>query len=63
MIDEPTIPTYKFYPKRAFIVIAFFLVGFIFVVLRLWYEYWVGHIKERNPELYQKLQSIPFVKG
>lgn len=62
-IDEPTIPTYKFYPKRAFIVIAFFLVGFVFVVLRLWYEYWVGHIKEQKPELYQKLQSIPFVKG
>ena len=27
LIDEPTLPTYKFYPKRAFIVIAFFSFG------------------------------------
>jgi capsule polysaccharide export protein KpsE/RkpR len=63
MIDEPTIPTYKFYPKRAFIVIAFFLVGFVFVVLRLWYEYWLEHIKNEKPELYEKLQSVPFIKA
>ena len=43
LIDEPTLPTYKFYPKRAFIVIAFFLLGFIVLLLRLWYEHWVAY--------------------
>ena len=63
LIDEPTLPTYKFYPKRAFIVIAFFLLGFIVLLLRLWYEHWVAHIRETQPELYDKLLTLPFVKG
>lgn len=63
LIDEPTLPTYKFYPKRAFIVIAFFLLGFIVLLLRLWYEHWVAHIRETQPELYDKLRTLPFVKG
>lgn len=63
LIDEPTLPTYKFYPKRAFIVIAFFLVGFIVLLLRLWYEHWVAHIRQTQPELYEKLLTLPFIKG
>ena len=63
LIDEPTLPTYKFYPKRAFIVIAFFLLGFIVLLLLLWYEHWVTHIRQTQPELYEKLLTLPFVKG
>ena len=63
LIDEPTLPTYKFYPKRAFIVIAFFLLGFIVLLLRLWYEQWIAHIRQKQPDLYEKLLTLPFVKG
>ena len=41
LIDPPTVPTYKESPKRAYIVIAFFMFGFFFSILFVLVREWV----------------------
>ncbi len=58
VIDPALVPTYKDKPKRAYIVIAFFLVGVfssMFLVLLL---EWKTSLKENNPEDYTRYTEL-----
>ena len=62
LIDEPTLPTYVL-SKAGIYSNRLFLLGFIVLLLRLWFEQWIAHIRQKQPDLYEKLLTLPFVKG
>lgn len=54
IIDPPVLPTYKYSPKRAYIMIAAFLFGLIVAFIRVFFMKW----REENPEEYKRYQQF-----
>lgn len=54
LVDPPQLPTYKDSPKRAYIVIAFFMFGLIVSILYVLYKEWKENLQQESPEDYQR---------
>lgn len=58
IIDPALYPTYKDSPKRAYIIIAVFMFGFLVAVLTVLIQEWKRSIKENSPEDYDRLKKF-----
>lgn len=54
VIDPAVLPTYKYSPKRAYIIIAAFLFGWMVAFIRVFFDRW----KEENPEDHQRYKKF-----
>ena len=54
IIDKPVMPTYKYGPKRAYIMIAAFLFGFVVAFVKIYFDKW----KQENPEDYKRYRTF-----
>jgi capsule polysaccharide export protein KpsE/RkpR len=54
IIDKAVMPTYKYGPKRAYIMIAAFLFGCIVAFVKVYFDKW----REENPEDYKRYQTF-----
>ncbi len=58
VVDPALVPTYKDKPKRAYIVIAFFLFGYFFSVFWVLLLEWRSNLKENNPKDYDRFTKL-----
>jgi len=54
IIDKPVLPTYKDGPKRAYIMIAAFLFGWMVAFIKVFFDKW----REDNPDDYQRYKEF-----
>lgn len=54
IIDKAVIPTYKHSPKRAYIMIAAFLFGWMIAFMKVYFDKW----REENPDDYQRYEEF-----
>lgn len=54
IIDKPMLPTYKDGPKRAYIMIAAFLFGWMVAFIKVYFDKW----REENPDDYTRYQEF-----
>ncbi|MEQ9280102.1 MAG: GNVR domain-containing protein [Balneola sp.] len=58
IIDPALYPTYKDGPKRAYIIIAIFMFGFIVSLITVLIQEWKRSVKENSPEDYERLKEF-----
>jgi len=58
IVDQATIPTYKDSPKRAYILIVFFLIGFFVSVLIVLFKEWRIKLENEGGEEFEKYQEF-----
>ncbi len=58
IIDDADYPTYKYKPKKAYIVIAGFFFSIVLSLIIVYFDHYVQRKKEGDSETYQKLTSI-----
>lgn len=58
IVDEATIPTYKSKPKRAYVILSFFVFSLFLTVVYILLKDWLKRVKLDDKETFEKLESI-----
>jgi len=58
IIDPALLPTYKYSPKRAYIIIAAFMLGLFISLLTVFIKEWKASLEEENPEELHRFKSF-----